>query len=69
MSALTADERTAVSLLAQGCSYAGIARSMGVKPHEVGLLLRAARCRLRAVNGTHLVAIALRRGLLDGVAL
>ncbi len=65
---LTADERTAVVLLSQGCSYRAISRYMGVKPHEVGLLLRAARCKLHAANGVHLVALALRQGLLDEVA-
>lgn len=62
----TAEERDAVRLVAHGFDNPTIARAMGLKTHQVSLLLRAAMAKVHARNRTHLVALAFRVGALDG---
>ena len=62
---LSPRQREALSLAARGLTDIESARAMQVAPRTVREHLRAARLKLRAVNTTHAVAIALSRQLIS----
>lgn len=61
---LTRRERQVLELCADGLTAQEIAVRLGVTFRTVNAHISAARSRLQALNKTHAIAIALRRGLI-----
>lgn len=63
---LTPREREVLALVADGHTDAEIAARLGIKPSTVATHVARGSRKLHATNRAHLVALALRHGLLDG---
>jgi DNA-binding NarL/FixJ family response regulator len=62
---LTAEELSVVRHLSHGLTLGMVAETDGRPPVEVVALLRSAQAALNAKTRVHLVAVALRRGLIE----
>ncbi|WP_372885357.1 autoinducer binding domain-containing protein [Shimia sp.] len=62
--ALSPREVDAISLIARGYSRAQVAGALSISEHTLRVYIEAARTKLGALNTTHAVAQALRRGLI-----
>jgi DNA-binding CsgD family transcriptional regulator len=61
---LTDRERVILQYYAQGKSYSGIGKVMGLSPKTVGSALQRVRQKLRATNRVELVKAAIKLGLI-----
>ncbi|MFW6412516.1 MAG: LuxR C-terminal-related transcriptional regulator [Oceanicaulis sp.] len=62
---LTERERESVGLVAQGYSAREIAERFKISPRSVDAIIDRARLKLNARNRPHMVALAVRAGLVD----
>ncbi|MFI5531153.1 response regulator transcription factor [Kitasatospora sp. NPDC051853] len=63
--ALTPREKQILALLADGSTYWGIARQLGISRHTVDTHLRHLRHKTRTSNRTQLAVLALQHGYLS----
>jgi two-component system, NarL family, nitrate/nitrite response regulator NarL len=62
---VTAREREVLLLLAEGLSDVQVAGRLSISPKTVNYHVENLKSRFEALNRTHLIAIALRRRIID----
>lgn len=63
-SVISPAERRSIEAISHGVGVVGAAEMLGLSDHTIRSQIKTASAKLRAKNGVHLVAIALRKGLI-----